>query len=217
MAAVLNGASLTCGCLAPGEIITVLGTAIGPSPTGLEIGADGKLATTLNGTQLLINGIPVPLLYASTGQLNAIVPYEVATGGNATIQVMSEGQVSGIWEVPLSPAAPATFTLSATGVGQGAILNQDNSINGPSKPAARGTVIQIYATGEGVTTPPGVTGSITGTDLTKPALPAMVSHRRCQRDGRICRIGSRRCYRIAASETLWFHSTRRPVPQLAFR
>jgi hypothetical protein len=94
MAAVLNGASLTCGCLAPGEIVTVLGTAIGPSPTGLEIGADGKLATTLNGTQLLINGIPVPLLYASTGQLNAIVPYEVATGGNATIQVMSEGQVS---------------------------------------------------------------------------------------------------------------------------
>jgi uncharacterized protein (TIGR03437 family) len=64
----------------------------------------------------------------------------VATGGNATIQVMSEGQVSGIWEVPMSPAAPATFTLSATGVGQGAI-------NGPSKPAARGTVIQIYATG----------------------------------------------------------------------
>ncbi len=210
MAAVLNGASVTCGCLAPGEIITVLGTAIGPSPTGLEIGADGKLATTLNGTQLLINGIPVPLLYASTGQLNAIVPHEVATGGNATIQVMSEGQVSGIWEVPMSPAAPATLTLSATGVGQGAI-------NGPSKPAARGTVIQIYATGEGVTTPPGVTGSITGTDLTKPALPARVSHRRCQRDGRICRIGSRRCYRIAASETLWFHSTRRPVPQLAFR
>ena len=131
MAAVLNGASVTCGCLAPGEIVTVLGTAIGPSPTGLEIGADGKLATTLNGTQLLINGIPVPLLYASTGQLNAIVPHEVATGGNATIQVMSEGQVSGIWEVPMSPAAPATLTLSATGVGQGAI-------NGPSKPAARG-------------------------------------------------------------------------------
>jgi uncharacterized protein (TIGR03437 family) len=33
-----------------------------------------RLATTLNGTSVLINGAPAPLLYASAGQVNAIVP-----------------------------------------------------------------------------------------------------------------------------------------------
>jgi uncharacterized protein (TIGR03437 family) len=46
-------------------------------------------------------------------------------------------------------------------VGQAAVLNQDNSINGPANPAARGTEIQIFATGDGITSPPGITGGIT--------------------------------------------------------
>jgi uncharacterized protein (TIGR03437 family) len=35
--------------------------------------------------------------------------------------------------------------------------------------------IQIYATGEGQTSPPGVTGSIIGTNLKKPVLPVTAS------------------------------------------
>jgi uncharacterized protein (TIGR03437 family) len=161
VSAVLNAASLAPGAIAPGEIITVLGTGVGSAPAGLQIGSNGKLATTLNDVQLLIDGAAAPLLYASPDQLNAIVPFEAATGGNATIQVISNGQQSAPWDVPLAPSAPSIFTIPASGVGQAAVLNQDNSINGPANPAARGTEIQIFATGDGITSPPGITGGIT--------------------------------------------------------
>jgi len=39
--------------------------------------------------------------------------------------------------------------MNQSGNGQGAILNQDNTVNGPGNPAATGSVIQIFATGEG--------------------------------------------------------------------
>jgi len=160
MSAVLNAASLAPGPLAPGEIVTVLGTGVGSAPTGLQIGPDGKLATTLNGVQLLIDGAAAPLLYVSPDQLNAIVPFAAATSGNATIQVISNGQQAASWDVPLAPSAPSVFTIPASGVGQAAVLNQDSSINAPANPAARGTEIQIFATGAGITSPPGVTGGI---------------------------------------------------------
>jgi uncharacterized protein (TIGR03437 family) len=50
-------------------------------------------------------------------------------------------------------------------------VNQDLSVNGASSPAARGSWISIYATGEGITTPPGVDGRVSsykGTPLPKP-------------------------------------------------
>ncbi|MGA3042459.1 MAG: IPT/TIG domain-containing protein [Bryobacteraceae bacterium] len=175
MAGVVNGASLAPGAIAPGEIVTVTGTAIGPYPTSLQIGASGKIATALNGAQLFVDGIAAPLLYASTGQLNAIVPYEIETSGNATVQVKVNGQMAASWDVPLAPSAPAIFTVSASGVGQAAVLNQDNTVNSPSNPAAPGSVIQIFATGEGVTSPASVTGAITGTETNMPILPVSVS------------------------------------------
>ena len=67
------------------------------------------------------------------------------------------------------------FTIGGAGLGQAAVLNQDNSVNSASNPAPRGSVIQIYATGEGQTSPPGVTGSVIVTDLKQPVLPVTVS------------------------------------------
>jgi uncharacterized protein (TIGR03437 family) len=65
-------------------------------------------------------------------------------------------------QVPVAAAKPGIFT---NGQGQGAILNEDWSINSATKPAQRGRYVMIYATGEGVTTPPGVDGRVTGTPL----------------------------------------------------
>ena len=59
--------------------------------------------------------------------------------------------VSGLAVGALAPAAPGIF----------AIVNQDGSVNSPSNPAARGTEIQIFATGGGQTSPPSSTGMIT--------------------------------------------------------
>ena len=45
-------------------------------------------------------------------------------------------------------AAPGIFTTTGA-TGQAAALNQDGSLNSASNPAARGSVVSIYATGQG--------------------------------------------------------------------
>jgi uncharacterized protein (TIGR03437 family) len=50
----------------------------------------------------------------------------------------------------VTDTAPAFFTLDSSGTGQAAALNQDNSTNSPSNPAAPGSVIQMWATGAGL-------------------------------------------------------------------
>ncbi len=98
---------------------------------------------------MLINGIASPLIYVSTGQVNAIVPYNAGDGSSANIQVLASGLQAKAWTVPLAPSSSSIFTSGGTGIGQGAVLNADNSINSASNPAARGSVIQIFGTAEG--------------------------------------------------------------------
>ena len=172
--AILSAASQTPGPMTPGEIFTIFGLGIGPAPAGLQLDASGKVATSVNGVQVTVNDVAAPLVYASPGQLNAIVPYETGISGVARVRV-TYGQASSAWEVPLSGAAPAIFTIGSTGVGQGAVLNQDSSVNGPANPAVRGSVIQIFATGEGQTSPTGGTGTVTGSSGGAPVLHVTVT------------------------------------------
>ena len=83
----------------------------------------------------------------------------------------------GRWEAPLpvAPTSPAMFSLDRSGFGPGAILNQDYSVNGPGNRAAPGSVIQIFATGEGQTNPPGVDGKLATGALPAPNLPVSVT------------------------------------------
>ena len=172
---VVNAASQMPGAVAPGEIVTIYGFGVGPSQTaGFTLDSSGNAATMLNGAEVLFDGRPAPLIYGSAGQVNAVVPYEVAQVISTRIEVVSSGTKSQAWGVTVTAAAPAILTTSGSGTGQGAVLNQDNSVNGASNPAARGSVIQIFATGEGQTSPPGVTGSITQSSKT-PVLPVTVT------------------------------------------
>jgi uncharacterized protein (TIGR03437 family) len=170
MANVVNAASQSSAALVPGEIISIFGVGIGGAPTGFTRDVKGNLPTAINGTEVLINGQPAPLLYVSASQINAIVPYEVGESGTAAVQVLSNGLPSATWEMPVAPAAAGIFTLDG-GTGQAAALNQDNSVNGAVNPAAVGTVIQIYGTGGGQTTPASVTGTFSGSSPATTALP----------------------------------------------
>ncbi len=175
VAAVVNAASEITGAIAPGEIFTVFGMGIGGTPSLLTLDAAGKVATMIGGTQVLVNGTPAPLIYASASQINAVVPYEVGSGASATIQVASSGLQSGIWEVLLAQSASGLFTVGSTGVGQAAVLNQDSSVNSASNPAARGTVVQIFGTGGGQTIPANATGGITPLGGNTTVLPVTVT------------------------------------------
>jgi uncharacterized protein (TIGR03437 family) len=173
---VVNAASQTAGSVAPGEILTIFGFGAGPSNTaGFTLDPSGKVANSLNGAQVLFDGRPAPMIYGSASQVNVIVPYEVAGQATTTVALKFGALTSGAWTIPVAATAPGIFTLASSGVGQAAVLNQDNSVNDPSHPAARGSIIQIYATGEGQTAPLGVTGAITGSDLKTPLLPVKVA------------------------------------------
>ena len=170
--AIVNAASQIPGSLAPGEIITLFGQNIGPrTPAGFGLGPDGKVATNLGGTQVLFDGFAAPVLYACATQVNAIVPYEVDAKTFTNISLQFNGTTIPAGAVSVASSAPAIFMLDEGP----AVLNEDNSINNSLNPALRGSRIQIYATGEGATSPPGITGEINGGDTRKPVLPVTVT------------------------------------------
>jgi uncharacterized protein (TIGR03437 family) len=178
IAAVVNSATFLTGSVSPGEIITIYGSNIGPqTPISLQLTASGMVATTLGNTSVTFNGFAAPLIYVSPNQVNAIVPYEIAGLTTANVVVSNGGAQSVAFVVTVTNTSPAIFTLTQNGTGQGAILNQDLSINGSTNAAARGSVIAIYGTGEGSVTPAVPTGSVTPTSGTipKPVLPVTVT------------------------------------------
>jgi uncharacterized protein (TIGR03437 family) len=165
---VTNAASYASnGNVAPGEVITIFGSNIGPSNLiQAAFDSTGKIATTLGNTQVLVGGYLAPLVYVRSDQVAAIVPYEIASPFliRPNVVVKYLGQSSN--GVPLNQVAavPGIFTALQSGSGPGAILNGDSHSN-TEAPADKGSVIQIFLTGEGQTSPGGSTGSITTATL----------------------------------------------------
>jgi len=172
VSAVANGASAASGPVSPGLIIVITGLGLGPA-TAVAAGAP-PLPTELAGTRVLFDEIPAPLLYASEQQVNAIAPYALEGKTRTELVVEYRGVRSSPLSLEVAAAAPGIFTLNSSGSGQGAILNQDYSLNGPGNPAARNAIVMLYATGEGQTTPPGADGVAPADVLPRPVLPVTV-------------------------------------------
>lgn len=173
---VVNGASLVETGLSPGLIFTVKGSGLGPSVAQLgEVNSQGDMATTLAGVELLVDNTPAPLLYVSEDQINAVAPYELSNrlGDTVSIQVYYNGVGGNLIPSTAVIAAPAIFS---SGNGQGIILNQDGSFNSPANPAATGSTVRIFATGEGPIRPDGVDGEIVSSqNLPRPLLPVVLT------------------------------------------
>ncbi len=82
--------------------------------------------------------------------------------------------VSSAQTVAVADAQLGLVSANSSGSGQGAILNQDNSINSASNPAKRNSIVILFGTGEGQTDPPGVNGQLALTTYPKPKLPITV-------------------------------------------
>jgi len=166
--AVVNAASLLPGPVAPGQIVSILGAGIGPeSALGPRLSAEGRLETRLGGVEVLWDGRPGPLLYASRDQINAQVPYGAAAVKEIQLEVRREGALRALVTLPVAEAAPALFTQEG-GAGQLAALNEDGSLNSPENPAVRGSVVTLFATGEGRTDPPAAEGRPAAAPLSRP-------------------------------------------------
>lgn len=175
-AGVVNAASELAGPVAPGEIVTIYGTGIGPALlAGAQVSPLYFFETYTSETTVTFDGIPAPLIYCSAGQTAAIVPYSVAGQASTQMVVTYQGRSSAPVTVPVALSAPGLFSENASGTGNGAILNSDLSLNTPSNPAPSGSIIVLYGTGEGQTDPAGVDGRIALTVYPKPLLPVKVT------------------------------------------
>src|SRR6185437_15496127 len=99
-------------------------------------------------------GVPAPILYASPGQVNFQIPFEVPPG-YATVSVSVGGSVVESGQFNILGAAPGVFASSG---GAAAVVNQDGSINSFGNPAAPGSTISLYVTGMGAVSPSVPTG-----------------------------------------------------------
>ena len=167
-ASLVDAGSFKGSGVAPGELISLFGTSVGPDSPVSNNGFDpstGVLPATLAGITVTFDGVPAPLVYLSSGQLNLQVPYQVAGHAGTVVVVTNQGTASDPVTVPVVTAQPGLFVQA--GSTQAIALNQDNSVNTASNPAARGSVVTLFATGAGVVDPPVATG--------KPALASPLS------------------------------------------
>ena len=172
---IVNGASYSGGSVAPGEVLTIFGSGLGPSAlVGLQLDSAGHVTTSLAGTQVTFDGVPAPLIYVQAGQVGTIAPYAIDGKSTTVVQVSYQGYSTSTVTLPVMATAPALFTADASGKGPGAILNQDLSVNTAANPAVAGAVVILYCTGEGQTSPGGVDGLLANS-ATLPAPVAKVS------------------------------------------
>lgn len=144
---VVNAASLQPSPLAPGQLATLFGTILGPTAGVSGQVTGGFFGGSIGGTQVTFNGISAPIFFAQANQLNVSVPCALRGLSSAQVVVSYNGASSSPISVPLTISAPAIFTVNGSGLGQGAVFNQDLSLNSPSNPAARGSAIMLFATG----------------------------------------------------------------------
>ncbi|GEM_PF-218510 len=154
-AGVANEASYMTGAVAPGEIIAISGTALG---VPLQ-------QASMQNTSVSFDGTAATLLSVTSTQLTAIVPFNIAGQTSTVLTITANGQKAPALTLPVAAAMPGVFTMNQAGNGPAAVINQDGSINSPSNPAPRGTVVSIYMTGTGQTNPAGVNGAAVSSPL----------------------------------------------------
>jgi len=169
-AGVVNGATFQSGPVAPGEIVSLFGSAIGPpTPAFLALTNPSLVGNSLQGVQVFFDGVPAPLLYAFSEQANLVVPYSVAGQSTTQLQLEYLGVLSNPVTLQVAATSPGVFSLNASGQGPGAILNAvDGSVNSAARPAGLGDWVSIFATGAGVTTPASVDGIVASAPLPVP-------------------------------------------------
>lgn len=167
---VVNAASFTAGGVSPGSIATLFGSKLAAATASAD---RFPLPRTLAGTQLFVNGIPVPLFYVSPTQINFQVPFGIASH-SALIQVVSSSGVSATIATQVVPIQPGLFFAPSSGIG--AIGFPSDGLNASQRAARAGESVELYAVGLGaVDDAPEVGEAASGFFLAQTVLAPTVS------------------------------------------
>jgi uncharacterized protein (TIGR03437 family) len=127
------------------------------------------LPTSFEEVKVLINGVAAPIFFVSFGQVNFLVPFELAVG-DTTVQVMRGDAMSGRISATVDVRSPGIFRLGIreygiiTNFSQGGNFplptDVGTAFNLPAAPARGGDVLIIWATGLGSVTPAVPSGEV---------------------------------------------------------
>ena len=150
IANVVNAANGNAG-VAPGGLISVYGSQMAATNIATS---QIPLPTALGESCLTVNGAPIPLLFVSSGQVNAQLPFNV--NGNVTMSIHTPAGISNNFNFTMLSAAPAVFLSGTAGpeTGLATIFRADNGeLVTPSNPIHYNDTVVIYLTGMGTTSP----------------------------------------------------------------
>ncbi|MGH9671850.1 MAG: hypothetical protein ACRD44_01605 [Bryobacteraceae bacterium] len=170
---VLNAASFTIGQpVTPGALVAIFGTELSSE---LLQASSVPLSTSLGNVSVTFNDVPAAMLFASSGQINAQLPWNVlpagVTSGNANMVVRRGNASSAPVPVPVAAFSPGIFAVA--GSTQAIAINPDGSLAAPAgsipglatAPTRAGNVLIILATGLGAVDNPVGNGEAGGTTL----------------------------------------------------
>jgi uncharacterized protein (TIGR03437 family) len=175
---VVSAASLAANApLAPGAFVSIFGANFAASDNQAS---SLPLQSQLGGSEAIIAGESMPLLFTNAGQVNAIIPYTVAVNSPQQVIVQQNMAYSLPETVTLAPAQPGVFTQNQSGMGIGVIVvvkpDGTQFEIGSSHPATAGDGLVIYCTGLGPVTPSIAAGSAAPTSpLSKSSSPVTVT------------------------------------------
>jgi uncharacterized protein (TIGR03437 family) len=153
----------------PGELVAIFGSSMAD---GLQSASGLPLPQELQNATLSMAGEVLPMLFTTTGQINAQLPYDLPPGTTQQLVLQHGNRLSVPQPVSIGPAEPAIFTVDQSGGGQGHIYGYPSAtqqiLADAANPAKIGEVIVIYCTGLGPVSPAVTVGS---------AVPADVLHK----------------------------------------
>jgi uncharacterized protein (TIGR03437 family) len=160
-----SAANVVTNTVAPGEFLSIYGTGLGPSTGAAAQAGSSTLGTSIGATQVAMNGIPAPLLYAADGQINALVPYEIAGAQQVSLTITSSVGTSHTGPLHVVAVQPSIF----------AVLNPDGSVNSYANPAPAGALVTFLVSGAGGLAPALPDGTIAPSPAPAPVSTVSVN------------------------------------------
>jgi uncharacterized protein (TIGR03437 family) len=149
--AIVSAADHRGGSVSPGEILVLYPSNAGPAALmGQTPNQEGRLLTIFGETRVLFDGQAAPVLYAVQGEISVVAPFELAGRTSTNVVVEYQGNRSEPVTIPVVASKPALFTQNRIGTGEAGVLNDTGCCNSAANPAARGSLVAVYATGAGV-------------------------------------------------------------------
>jgi adhesin/invasin len=148
--------------LAPGSLVSVFGSSLSDATTSAD---RLPLATDLAGTRVILGGQTLPLVFTSSGQVNAMLPADLPQNATLQLVVRRGARTSAPEAVTVAPAQPGVFLAGERAIVVGVRADGSRYTPSASTPSVAGDVLVIYCTGLGATNPPVPAGQAVPSDV----------------------------------------------------